>query len=309
MINLILRLALGVILAAAGYFLAWRVYPQVKLLGATLFLPPLIAFLLGVVGVLLVPAVSALARKFFFNFVQILASELIEQVPWRRMARPESDNQIPKKDFHNPMLIDTSAIIDGRVLEVAQAGFLEGTLIVPRFILGELQHIADSSDPLRRGRGRRGFEVIDQLKKVGGLKVEISDMDATNAKKPDDKLVQLGKKLKAKIITTDYNLNRVANISGVKILNVNELANSIKTVLLPGEAVSVKVIQEGKEKDQGVGYLPDGTMIVVEGGAKLVGETVDTKVTRVFQTVAGRMIFVRQEELVSSAGVKKSSKK
>jgi uncharacterized protein YacL len=309
LINLALRLALGIILAAAGYFLTWRVFPQLKLFGATLFLPPFIAFLLGVLGTLLVPVVSALARRFFFNFVQILARELIEQVPWRRMGRSDSEAQVPKKDFQNPMLIDTSAIIDGRVLEVAQAGFLEGTLIVPRFILGELQHIADSSDPLRRGRGRRGFEIIDQLKKVGGLKVEISDIDATNAKKPDDKLVQLGKKNKAKIITTDYNLNRVANISGVKILNVNELANSIKTLLLPGENVSVKVIQEGKEKDQGVGYLPDGTMIVIEGGARLVGETVEARVTRVFQTVAGRMIFVKQDDLRQDLENRKSGKK
>ena len=286
-------MALGALLAGAGYFLTWKIFPQGKFFGATVFFPPLIAFLLGVAGVLLVPVVSSLARKFFFGFVQILAKELIEQLPWRRMARPELETQEQGKIFQNPVLIDTSAIIDGRVLEVAQAGFLEGTLLIPRFILGELQHIADSSDPLRRGRGRRGFEIIDQLKKIRGLKVEVTDLDTINAKKPDDKLVQLGKKMKARIVTTDYNLNRVANISGVKILNVNELANLLKTVLLPGEEVSVKVIQEGKEKDQGVGYLPDGTMIVIEGGSKMVGDTVHTQVTRVFQTVAGRMIFVK----------------
>ena len=306
MIKLALRVVLGVLLAAGGYLLAWRFFPSAHVLGATLFFPPLIAFLLGLVGVLLVPAVSALARKFFFDFVQILARELIEQVPWRRIGRPDSEAQLSSKNLHNPMLIDTSAIIDGRVLEVAQAGFMEGTLIIPRFILGELQHIADSSDPLRRGRGRRGFEVIDQLKRVQGLKVDINDLDAANAKKPDDKLVQLGKKLKAKVVTTDYNLNRVANISGVKVLNVNELANSIKTVLLPGEAVSVKVIQEGKERDQGVGYLADGTMIVIEGGAKRVGETVQTQVTRVFQTVAGRMVFVRPDDQKTEVGGRKA---
>lgn len=293
MINIILRVALGAALAGLGYFLTWKIEPSIKAFGATLFFPPLVAFILGIVGIVLVPIVGNLARKFFFEFVSILARELVEQFPWRRMTRPEAETVDTGKDLQNPILIDTSAIIDGRVLEVAQAGFLEGTVLIPRFILGELQHIADSSDPLRRGRGRRGFEVIDQLKKVRGLKIEVSDVDVTSAKKPDDKLVQLGKKMKARIVTTDYNLNRVANISGVRILNVNELANSIKTVLLPGEAVSVKVIQEGKEKDQGVGYLADGTMIVVEGGSKMVGDTVDTHVTRVFQTVAGRMIFVR----------------
>jgi uncharacterized protein YacL len=292
LINVALRVALGVFLAAVGYLLTWRWFPQAKILGATLFFPPLIAFLLGIAGVLLVPAASIVAKRFFFNFVQMLAHELIEQVPWRRIGR-EEDGPSVSKNLQGIVLIDTSAIIDGRVLEVAQAGFLEGKLVIPRFILGELQHIADSSDPLRRGRGRRGFEIIDKLKKVPGLKIEVSELDSNDAKKPDDKLVQLGKKLKAKIVTTDYNLNRVANISGVKILNVNELANSIKTVLLPGEEVSVKVIQEGKEKDQGVGYLADGTMIVVEGGVKMVGETVQVEVTRVFQTVAGRMVFVR----------------
>lgn len=285
-----LRAILGVGLAGIGYFLIDRVVPPINFLGSTKFLPVVIVLVLGTVGIILVPAVSAIARKLFFSFVRLLARELLSLIQLPRLIRREDEHPT----YRNPMILDTSAIIDGRILEVAKTGFLDGTLVVPRFILGELQHIADSADPIRRSRGRKGFDVIDDLKKLGdGVKVEVSSLDFPKIAKADDKLLQLGKRLRAKVVTTDYNLNKVARISGVKILNVNELANSIKTVLLPGETMTVKVIQEGKERHQGVGYLPDGTMVVVEGGAKLVGQTVETEVARVFQTVAGRMIFVR----------------
>ncbi len=286
-----LRVILGVGMAGIGYFLFSQAFPETSIVGSFPLLPTAVAFVLGAVGVFLVPALSAVARRWFFSFVSLLAKELRQQLPFSRLVRPDKPTT---SAVRNPMILDTSAIIDGRIGEIAKTGFLDGTLIIPRFILGELQHIADSSDQLRRNRGRRGFEVIDELKKIGdGLKVEVTSLDFPKIKAADDKLIQLGKKLKAKVVTTDYNLNKVAKLSGVMILNVNELANSIKTVLIPGEIMSVKVIQAGKERDQGVGYLPDGTMIVVQGGSKLIGQTLEAEVERVFQTVAGRMIFVK----------------
>lgn len=286
-----IRAILGVALAGVGYFLIDQWLPPVQFLGSQKTLPALVIVTLGGIGVFLVPAVSAVAKRLFFSFVRVLARELLALVPFPKLGRSE---KVTTKSYHNPLILDTSAIIDGRIAEIAKTGFLDGTLLVPKFILGELQHIADSADPLRRGRGRRGFEVIEDLGKIGGdLKLEISDLDFPRVKKADDKLLQIGKKLKAKVVTTDYNLNKVGKLSGVKILNVNELANSIKSVLLPGETISVKVMQMGKEREQGVGYLPDGTMIVVEGGSKLIGQTIQTEVSRVFQTVAGRMVFVK----------------
>ncbi|HET7713940.1 MAG TPA: TRAM domain-containing protein [Patescibacteria group bacterium] len=289
------RAILGVALAGIGYFLINQWLPPINLLGSTKTLPTLVILTLGAIGVFLVPAVSAVAKRLFFSFVRLLARELLALIPFPRLGRPE---RAPVKIYHNPMILDTSAIIDGRIAEIAKTGFLDGTLLVPKFILGELQHIADSADPIRRSRGRRGFEVIEELGNIGGdLKLEVSDLDFPKIKKADDKLLQIGKKLKAKVVTTDYNLNKVGKLSGVRILNVNELANSIKTVLIPGEKISVKVMQVGKEQGQGVGYLPDGTMIVVEGGSKMLGQVVETEVSRVFQTVAGRMIFVKPKKV------------
>lgn len=289
------RAILGVALAGIGYFLINQWLPPINLLGSTKTLPTLVILTLGAIGVFLVPAVSAVAKRLFFSFVRLLARELLALIPFPRLGRTE---RASVKVYRNPMILDTSAIIDGRIAEIAKTGFLDGTLLVPKFILGELQHIADSADPIRRSRGRRGFEVIEELGNIGGdLKLEVSDLDFPKIKKADDKLLQIGKKLKAKVVTTDYNLNKVGKLSGVRILNVNELANSIKTVLIPGEKISVKVMQVGKEQGQGVGYLPDGTMIVVEGGSKMLGQVVETEVSRVFQTVAGRMIFVKPKKV------------
>ncbi len=189
------------------------------------------------------------------------------------------------------ILVDTSAIIDGRIGDIVATGFIPGALIVPRFILAELQNIADSEDPLRRGRGRRGLEILNEMRLNDALKLDIIEEDPKDIKEVDHKLVYLAKKYKSNILTTDYNLNRVATIEGVKILNINELANSIRAVVLPGEIMKVAVVQAGKEKGQGVGYLPDGTMIVVDGGDKMIGKDVECEVTRIFQTVAGKMIF------------------
>jgi uncharacterized protein YacL len=190
-------------------------------------------------------------------------------------------------------LVDTSVIVDGRIVEIVQSGFLEGPLLVPRFVLRELQTIADSEDPQRRSRGRRGLEVLAKLQELAAI--EISERDFTDMLQGDvdAKLVRLAREMQARLITNDYNLNRVAHVEGVRVLNINELANAVKPVVLPGEELHVQVIREGKEPHQGVAYLDDGTMIVIEHGRRLVGSHAEIVVTSVLQTVAGRMIFAR----------------
>lgn len=190
-----------------------------------------------------------------------------------------------------PILVDTSVIIDGRIADIATAGFVPGRLVVPRFVLAELQNIADSDDAMRRGRGRRGLDVLNTLRELPDVDVEIIEDDVPKIREVDAKLVALAQRFSCNVLTTDYNLNRVAQIQGVRVLNVNELSNAIRPVVLPGEELVVRVVQPGKERHQGVGYLADGTMIVVENGDKLMGQEVSTEVTRVFQTVAGKMIF------------------
>ncbi len=189
------------------------------------------------------------------------------------------------------LLLDTSVIIDGRVADIAKTGFLLGTLSVPRFVLNELQYIADSADSLRRNRGRRGLEVLDKLQNSPEVHIEFVDDDPTDATQVDDKLVSLALLQGAAIITNDFNLNRVARLQGITILNINELANAVKSVLLPGEEMPIKIIQEGKEAGQGVGYLEDGTMVVVENGRRYLNQEILVQVTKVLQTNAGRLIF------------------
>lgn len=193
----------------------------------------------------------------------------------------------------NLIIVDTSALIDGRILEVAKTGFLSGKMILYKFILNELQHIADSSDPLRRSKGRRGLKILKELRKIPFLEIDLKDHEIEDVSEIDKKLVALAKEEGAKILTTDFNLNEVAKIQDVSVLNINELSNAIKPVLLPGEITEVKVVQKGKEEGQGVGYLEDGTMIVVENGARFIGKRVSAEVSRIFQTEAGRMIFVK----------------
>lgn len=194
------------------------------------------------------------------------------------------------------ILLDTSVIIDGRIADIARTGFLSGTLLIPRFVLTELQYIADSADSLRRQRGRRGMEVLAELQKGTHVPVRISDIDVEGVREVDDKLVILARQLRCPILTNDYNLNRVAELQGVPVLNVNELANAVKSVLLPGEPLTVTIIHEGKEPGQGVGYLEDGTMVVVEDGRSMINNRVTVVVTKVLQTAAGRMIFARLGE-------------
>lgn len=193
------------------------------------------------------------------------------------------------------LLIDTSAIIDGRIADVSKTGFVDGTLLVPRFVLNELQHIADSADPLRRARGRRGLDMLNRLQKEAVVPIQISEVDAEDVPDVDSKLIKIARVYHCPVITNDFNLNRVAEIQGVKVLNINELANAIKAVVIPGEEMNVHVIQEGKELGQGIAYLDDGTMIVVENGRKYMNTDVEVLVTRVLQTVAGRMIFAQMK--------------
>ncbi len=193
------------------------------------------------------------------------------------------------------VLLDTSVIIDGRIADISRSGFLNGVMLVPRFVLNELQHIADSSDALRRNRGRRGLDILNRMQKDTARPLRITDMEVEEVREVDDKLVVLAKRLKCPILTNDYNLNRVAEIQGVTVLNVNELANAVRLVFLPGETMRIEIIQEGKEVGQGLGYLDDGTMIVVEEGRRFIGNTINVVVTKVLQTAAGRMIFAKPD--------------
>ncbi len=195
-----------------------------------------------------------------------------------------------------PKVLDTSVIIDGRVADLCETGFLEGTFLVPHFILDELQHIADSSDSLKRARGRRGLDILNKVQKMPEVDVRIIDEDFPQVKEVDAKLVVLAKKMSAKIITNDLNLNKVAELQGVRVLNINELCNALRPVVLPGETIRVFVLKEGKEAGQGVAYLDDGTMIVVDNARRHIGKNVDVVVTSVLQTTAGRMIFTRLKE-------------
>lgn len=211
-------------------------------------------------------------------------------------VRSATDETAPlSNEGSRTVLLDTSVIIDGRIADIAHTGFLSGTLLIPRFVLNELQYIADSPDSLRRQRGRRGMEVLSRLQKETIIPVRISDIDVEGVREVDDKLVILARQLRCPILTNDYNLNRIAELQGVAILNVNELANAVKMVLLPGEPLMVSIIQEGKEAGQGVGYLDDGTMVVIEDGRNQLNREVTVTVTKVLQTAAGRMIFARLE--------------
>lgn len=204
--------------------------------------------------------------------------------------------RIPIKKIQDLKILDTSAIIDGRIADICETKFLTATLIVPRFVLKELQDIADSSDSTKRARGRRGLEILSRLQECPEVTVKIFDKDYPEIKETDMKIIQLAKDLQAKVLTTDFNLNKVATIEGVNVLNVNDLANVLKPIVLPGEPMSIFVVKEGKEKDQGIGYLDDGTMVVVEEGRRYIGKKIDVIVTSIIQTSAGRMIFTRPKE-------------
>jgi uncharacterized protein YacL len=253
------------------------------------FLPPPFGDILPFIGVLVFSYVGVMVfvmrqNDIFGSFRTRWASHPSTSAESDAASEPQNGRTI---------LCDTSVIIDGRIADVARTGFLMGTLLIPRFVLNELQYIADSPDNLRRQRGRRGMEVLSQLQKETTLPVKISDIDVEGIREVDEKLVVLARQMTAPILTNDYNLNRVAELQGVKVLNVNELSNAVKSVLLPGESLIVNIIQEGRESGQGVAYLDDGTMVVVEDGRDRISQQVNVTVTKILQTNAGRMIFAR----------------
>jgi uncharacterized protein YacL len=298
----VLRLILAIVFALIAFIFS-EVIPEIPPINHTL-LRVIITLWAGLVGY---GAFPDLARIVTLNTIAIfnaITDRVSTEIMNRMLRLPNNSNPFasaPSPSYapiggvsvNNPLILDTSAIIDGRILDIAKAGFLFGTILVPSFVLQELQQVADSADYLKRSRGRRGFEIIEDLKKVKGIRIEVWDKEPVG-KLVDDKLIKLGKSLHGKIITTDFNLNRVATVANVMVLNVNELANAVKTVAVPGEALKIKVVHIGKDPKQGVGYLADGTMIVVEDGAELVGQDVKTEVTRVIQVAAGRMIFTKK---------------
>lgn len=209
---------------------------------------------------------------------------------WKRLGRKRKPRMIQNYSAE-PKILDTSVIIDGRIFDILKTNFVDGPIIIPSFVLQELRHIADSSDNLKRTRGRRGLDILNQIQNELTIPVEISEKDFDNVQEVDSKLLKLAQTLNGKVITNDFNLNKVAEFQKVPVLNINELANAVKPVVIPGEEMHIRIVKDGKESGQGVAYLDDGTMIVVEGGKKYVGEEVDVLVTSVLQTAAGRMIF------------------
>ncbi|MCP5095340.1 MAG: PIN domain nuclease [Chloroflexi bacterium] len=239
-----------------------------------------------------------LAAAFVFCYLSIIIltsrqNDLLSFFSGIRPGKRDGSAQSAEAAPENYILLDTSVIIDGRIADISKTGFLRATLLVPNFILMELQHIADSPDPMRRGRGRLGLEVLTTLQNEAPIPTRITDMDVSEVRDADSKLVSLARHLHSPIMTNDYNLNRVAELQGVNVLNINDLANAVKITCLPGEELKVRIIQEGREADQGVGFLEDGTMVVVEDGRRLINQTLNVVVTKVLQTSAGRMIFAK----------------
>ena len=249
------------------------------------YVPGIISIILGYLGV----NIAIHKREEMMGLMVVF--------PWKGKEK-QKEKTIIKQSYK---ILDTSVIIDGRIADICKSGFVEGTLVVPMFVLEELQHIADSSDLLKRNRGRRGLDILNRMQKELGLDVDINEQDFEDIAEVDAKLVKLAQLLKGKLVTNDYNLNKVAELQGVTVLNINELSNSVKPVVLPGEEMVVHVVKDGKELGQGVGYLDDGTMIVVDSGKKHMGDTIGVLVTSVLQTAAGRMIFAKPKGMEKGA--------
>lgn len=239
----------------------------------------------------ILPAIGAIVFGYLGITVMVLRSEDITDLVGGRWRKQPATKTEAKSDEPTPVLLDSSVIIDGRIADISQTGFIMGPMLIPRFVLNEVQYIADSADSLRRNRGRRGLDMLNKLQRESAVPVVITDMDVKHVRQVDDKLVQLAKQLHCPIVTNDFNLNQVAQLQGVTVLNINALANAVKALVLPGETIRVQVIDEGKEMGQGVGYLDDGTMVVVENGLRYINRSIDVQVTKVLQTNAGRMIF------------------
>ena len=255
------------------------------------YIPVVFSIVLGYLGIhIMIKKRSELVS--IFDFIPKFMKELVKireakQAAAPKLAVAEAGEQPCYK------LLDTSVIIDGRIADICDTGFIEGTLLIPVFVLEELQHIADSSDALKRTRGRRGLDILQRIRQETHCKVEVTNVDFDDITEVDSKLVRLGQQVGGKIITNDFNLNKVAQLRGVEVLNINALANAVKPVVIPGEAMKVTVVKSGKEQGQGVAYLDDGTMIVIEGGQRFMNETIAVEVTSALQTAAGRMIFAK----------------
>lgn len=324
---LLSRLVLVALLAVAGYFIqpfqvtsrVWGMTAGAVLGGLIIFLESrikgvgpktLIGAVIGLVfGIILAIFVSLLIGKlglahsttsilqifsfFFFIYNGLLLGS--KKADWFEPANLMAlfGDKGEKKSYK---ILDTSVIIDGRIADLTETGFIEGVIVVPQFVLRELQHIADSPDSLKRNRGRRGIEILQRMQKKPELNVTITEVDFPDVPEVDMKLIELAKQLNAKIVTNDYNLNKIAQLQGVSVLNINELASSLRPVVLPGETMKVFILKEGKEYNQGVAYLDDGTMVVVDNARKLIGKNVEVVVTSVLQTTVGKMIFGRHEE-------------
>ncbi|AND86151.1 TRAM domain-containing protein [Clostridium tyrobutyricum] len=252
-----------------------------------------------VVGTVIAVVVAILMAALGGNLAIRKKEELINMFSNVSVRRPQGSKEKKVKNVHStvcPKVLDTSVIIDGRIFDICQTGFVEGPLVIPNFVLAELRHIADSSDDLKRTRGRRGLDVLNKIQKELNIDVQIYEKDFPDIKEVDTKLLKLSQVLNGKVVTNDYNLNKVAEFQGVPVLNINELANAVKPVVLPGEEMKVQIIKDGKESGQGIAYLDDGTMIVIEGGKRSIGQEKEVIVTSVLQTAAGRMIFAKQKE-------------
>lgn len=293
-LRFILRLILAIIFAAFAAIFAQLIPP---IPGTE---PGLIRILLTIisalVGFLIFPDLArriTVATLTLFNLVvHTFSSEVSNQIIRLRpsFSFPHSNPQPGSVSITRPLVLDTSAIIDGRILDIAKIGFISGLILVPKFVLTELQQVSDSKDDLKRQRGRRGFEVMEELKKIKGVNLMVWDKEQKGAT-VDERIMNLTKNLHGKIITTDFNLNKVASVSGVGVLNINDLANTLKTNALPGEILSIKIVHIGKDPGQGVGYLEDGTMVVVSDAFDKIGKTIKVKVSKTLQISAGRMVF------------------
>lgn len=303
----------GLIGALVGPYVTGR--PLGRLLAWLTNLPtPVLA--MGVIGLLIALFVSALLTLplslipgAYGRVAPMVAGAILSYVLMTALVKRSRDifrffgleTESPQEGQGHTMLVDTSVVIDGRIADVVRTGFVQGKLVVPNFVLQELQHIADSSDPIRRRRGRRGLDLLAKLQKEAALPVELAELPLEEGETVDDKLVKLARQWSCPILTTDFNLRQVAEVQGVAVLNLNDLAVALKPVVLPGEEMGLRIVQEGTEPGQGVGFLDDGTMVVVQGGKRYMSTQVDVTVTRVHQTAMGRMIFAQPKEAAGNS--------
>lgn len=290
-LNLILRLIWALVLATIA-----AIFTQLipALTDSLLIIRVLLTLLSALIGFLVFPKIAKNISdttvkivNFLIKKVSVEVSFQINRLSHQKLSfKPQGNNL----SMNKPVIVDTSAIIDGRILDIAKTGFISGTLFIPKFVLTELQFVADSSDALKRARARKGFETIEDLKKIKGTVVQVWDKEV-KGKNVDEKLLNMTKALNGRIITTDFNLNRVALVSNISVLNINDLANALKTIAIPGEKLSIKIINKGKDEAQGIGYLSDGTMVIVAEAARSMGKSIEIEVTKSLQSPTGRIIF------------------